>query len=211
MITGFRRYRLVYRQQIAYADAYLASFRLVGARNITWDTRESTARCLKRLDLGTVQRASRHLMADECSCGIYITRTREMGRGVQWESFPVLAHVIGWGAFVEYEGGWRVEHCRIEALELRDNSSDAKDVATLLSRQYGVPVQVVGGTLPCCDRLHTPRLYRVDAYEVPICRVPTTRLFEMAKIVELMGQNDYALKQLEEIDAELRQRAPVIA
>ena len=81
--------------------------------NVVWDT----------------DAAEEHLLAGSCTCGIYVLKERPEG-----DLAPILAEVVGWGAYVEYERGWRCQYVRIERLFVPDT------VAALRAR-YDCPVE----------------------------------------------------------------------
>lgn len=188
---------------------------LVGARSRPWETRQMQAQCLtgsERIAFADSdgKRAAIHLEFDTgCTCGIYITKTEEMGRGVDFDRFPVLANVVGWGHYVEYEEGWKVQFARIESMSLRDNTSDAKMIADVLERTYEVPVQVAPRVSNCCNRKHLPQLFKSGDADVPICKLPPSELARLYKLYEMMSLRDtnFARKMWEEFRAEADHRS----
>jgi hypothetical protein len=73
--------------------------------------------------------ARRHILdGEDCMCGIYIVKDR-LYPAFQYylaelakfrASQVVVADVIGWGATAEYEHGFRVEHARIERIQVAE-------------------------------------------------------------------------------------------
>lgn len=127
MITGFRRYELLPRDGL-----------LRGATAIAWKERELQAECNNTQGSKKTKQAAAeyHLKAEEniCGCGIYITKAEYFGG---YEQFSVLAAVTGWGAYIEFQNGWRVQYASIEHLWV----TGAADIAAL-EKKYGVGVDV---------------------------------------------------------------------
>lgn len=108
--------------------------RLYGLAGFAWEGAHLKASCHALIQPPGDCHA--HLRAGTCTCGIYVAR--EMPR--PWARPPVapvaVAEVVGWGAYVEYERGWRCENVRIEKLY-------AWDTAWALEQRYGCPVELV--------------------------------------------------------------------
>lgn len=119
MITGFRKYNwAVDRNKTS------APITLEGMNGVRWPKAELTATCeytggYRGSFRGTAspERAQRHLMDtdDPCSCGIYLPKTEEYLE-TSYLAAPVTAALVGWGAFIEYDKGYRLQHARIERL-----------------------------------------------------------------------------------------------
>jgi len=212
VITGWRRFHLTYNQ-IPPIPHYVI---LYGATGYGWPGREVIAECAPMRDkhmLGHNTRqnlAAIHLKAGECKCGIYITRDRNaLGAGVvsQEHEFTVIAAITGWGAFVEYELGWRTQFARLEALFVAKNTVPTvkkPEVENDLFLRYGIPVSFVQHNM-CCSREHAPQLFRVDGEEVPICQLPSATLLRYHELYLVM-YDDYGNKMCKEFEAELQAR-----
>lgn len=128
MINGYRRYDL-------------RGGTLEGATGTVWNERELIAICKKgaRAKEAQLALAAVHLANDiDCSCGIYITKSEHIA---DYTSFPVLAAVTGWGGYVEYEKGWRVQYARIEHLWVNYNGKKVDIDLDILAEKYGVAVE----------------------------------------------------------------------
>lgn len=214
MIQGFRRFRLApYQPSI-----------LIGATGFAWQTPIQQAECRtpesrneqstaeldgKHVDLFT--RAAIHIDVDLCKCGIYITKNTNLGKGVTTE-FNVLAQVIGWGNFIEYEEGWRTQFCQIDALTLVGmwTRKESEELQQALIKRYQVPVSVeqLVSKYKCCRREHNENFW-IDPTthsEVPICRLTDQGLKNLLELAMAMGTNDFAIKQTTELIAEYNTR-----
>lgn len=202
MIQGFRRYRLNPLNQI------------VGRFGATWDKADFTAECLVRHYGGVYEGdrkdlAFQHLSNDfPCKCGIYITKTHKAHESTQdEENYNVEAVVTGWGAYAEYDDGWKVQFARIERMTLFSSYPDDNKIATFLQETYNVPVSFVTDYRPCCMRQHTKKYYKnSNGIDVPICKLTDKELVEIIEIVYLMGSVSFALAESAEIINELVQR-----
>lgn len=114
-IRGWREYQIEEVGAILY-----------GAAHGRWEGAEMAAQC-------QALPARQHLLDGTCSCGIYILKEKPSQIQRPWK---VWAEVVGWGAYIEYERGWRCEHVRIERLRI-------PDTAWLLGQRYGCPVDLV--------------------------------------------------------------------
>lgn len=199
---------------------YVRTYRLQGAAAFTWDSRELEAECRnyhapsqgfsEDQYLDPKERLEKHLTHGQHLCGIHITKTPAPGAGVSFDGYPVIAWVTGWGSYIEYDAGWRVQHARIEWLKVHDASRDADKLRDELARVYSVPVEITGGYQPCCFREHTSHLYKTsDREEVSICKVPTSDLLHIFDVTKLMGFNSYSQRAMNELLKELAERREV--
>lgn len=229
MISGYRRFMLVQESvalPVVEGDDIVIKrvqqWQLRGAYRQTWLSRELTAEChrfwwarqnsLIFRDSTPRDRAKFHLEKNiDCTCGIYITKNDYAGAGVH-EAFNVFAHTTGWGAYIEYKDGWRVEHARIESIIVKGTTPEnAISIQEDLTRVYGVPVSIVDHSSTCCSRQHTTVLYRNSrGDEVTICRLTKTELQDLLYKYLAMGHNVFADTHVEEVNDELLTRFPTV-
>lgn len=133
LIEGWRQYGIMFDN-----DGFLV---LHGVR-AQWPAAELEATCAGWAtfvgDVLTEQdRAPEHLLAGECSCGIYVARAApELDYNRPW-AVEVIARCSAWGVCVEYERGWRCQHVRVECLYVGGKNPRLWDE---LAERYGVPV-----------------------------------------------------------------------
>jgi hypothetical protein len=96
---------------------------LYGGFGRAWPSAEMEAKCLCHIGPATDVVPIDH---PSHRCGIYLLRQPS---GPLCPGY-IGAWCVGWGKVVEYEEGWRVQHCRIERLVLPPGPS------------YGVPIEV---------------------------------------------------------------------
>jgi hypothetical protein len=170
VITGYRRYNLV--------DHGTSDFELVGAHN-TWPDREMTATCGYE-DLSSVDRCETHLLDGMCSCGIYVLKTPD---GIShYNRWPAIVAVTGWGAYTEYELGYRVQHVRMEHIwiepewiESIKREWDLDVFMLLLKSRYEVGVEVRQSAL-CCGQKHEMAYWPSKNGSVPLCQMSTSHI-----------------------------------
>lgn len=119
--------------------------KLSGGFGIPWDSTEMHAECRAAVYTpnAVLRTAVEHLAEGTCTCGIYIVGDPPPA----WaNTIEVYAQVVGWGAVVEHEHGFRVEYCRIERLVVLVNeelvSASVEILVSLLERNYDVPIEV---------------------------------------------------------------------
>lgn len=103
---------------------------LTGMFQWPWMNNEMQAECLRDEPVGYAamaeyesnavrqQEAHDHLMSDQCHCGIYAVYDHNHYLENDPAYIPIWAAVIGWGAAVKAEHGWRAQFVKIEHLWL---------------------------------------------------------------------------------------------
>lgn len=222
MIQGWRRYAVTTEQQYTYSVDDVGTvtrrkdgvkIKLRGAHAAIWETAEFAASCgAISMDYPAEVRqevALRHLELGRCKCGVYITKDDIAGAGAS--ALPIRATVVGWGAFVEYESGWRTQFARITSLIVQQITAGQYDhvLAKELETRYGVPVTTEVALL-CCGQDHTKLLFKEDSKDVPICKVSEETLRSYAKLYRAMGDIPFATNSLKDIIMEGLRRGVTI-
>lgn|SRR3990172_567760 len=101
LFRGVRSYHLIHDK---------LGTRIRGMYGTIWDESRLTASCRNSQDL-----CRKHLRnkSSVCRCGIYALYNEEIAQ--QYPSI-IYGDVVGWGAIVHAEKGWRAEHVRIDRL-----------------------------------------------------------------------------------------------
>lgn len=105
LFRGIRSYHLFHDKQ---------GFRLRGMYGVTWETSRLTATCGKS-GLEGEDKCRNHLREKKCSCGIYALYDNMSNQFWGYRT-SVFGDVVGWGAIIHAENGWRAEHVRIDRL-----------------------------------------------------------------------------------------------
>lgn len=248
MIYGYRRYRLTNSETLS--DRLEDRVVLQGAHAV-WNTVEMHSSCasppsqiankispdewLSLADPSTVpdwryetpeEVCYRHLLYnDYCKCGTYVLKGPDMIQ--DYASWPVIAQVIGWGAYVEYERGWRIQHARIEQMWVepeiwevsrsrnrqtynRQTQIDTLTWVKLLRHKYQVPVQVRTGPL-CCGNDHEMGYWESSDGPKLVCQMSTSHIVNALKYLHKMARRDRSAAKWEMIfEKELERRKPKI-
>lgn len=222
MITGYRRYQIVQdglyfprisptslEPQTPYPNRYI----LKGAQAI-WEDREFQATCnyqyrRRETELITLseteeQVCEEHLKNDmNCTCGIYVLKGPDIKH--DYSQWPALVAVTGWGAFVEYEFGWRIQYTRMEHiwvepnwateyLESMDIPGYTKEllVGTMLqqlSGRYKVPTEIRKAAI-CCGEDHEMVYWPSAEGPLLLCQMQTSHIVNCLRYLERAAKRD---------------------
>ena len=128
-LRGLRFYNL---QAGRYANDWI----LVGGFGGLWPTIEQRAECVVTPSPDSYEACRQHLLTGTCRCGFYL-RT-DMLPIESWR--PIRATCIGWGAADVWEQGARVEHIRLDSLQINEDIQSLKSIIAALESRYSLPV-----------------------------------------------------------------------
>jgi hypothetical protein len=213
VIFGYRRYQITYTTDVDPVKAIT----LKGAYD-TWSSVEMTAECrlgrpIEQLLETSHQVCFRHLttIAESCHCGIYVVKGPDMIP--DYSEWPILAQVVGWGGFVEYEYGWRIQYCRIEQMWLDSSQEyhfnfDAVETIEFLRSKYNVPVKLLTGAV-CCGQNHEMGYWPSKNGPISICQMATSHIANALKFLDKAARRDRsAAKWQLAFQQELKRREP---
>lgn len=205
MITGYRRYIL--------RDNGTSDFTLVGA-SVEWPSRELTATCVRSFTSKSGgDLCERHLLEGVCSCGIYVLKSPDTLP--EYSKWPAIVAVTGWGAFTEFEHGWRIQHVRMEHIWIEPEWIESikrewnLDVfMQLLKLRYEVNIEVRQNAL-CCGQKHEMAYWPSRNGMIPLCQMSTGHIVNALKYLDgSMGRRfAFASKWNLTLKVELKRRA----
>lgn len=205
MFYGYRRYKI---------HAWDTS--LVGAHDI-WNGREMQAKC----DYSSVyygneeEQCKQHLLAGTCKCGIYVLKQPDIVP--DYKVWPGLVQVVAWGAFIEFELGWRVQYARMEHIwvepewiESLQYDWDPDELLRALSVKYDVSSEIRRSAI-CCGRDHEQAYWPSAQGPLPICKMGTSHINNCLKYISKAARRDVIAAKWELVfEDELKRRAPAV-
>lgn len=183
MITGYRRYQI-------NGDM------LRGAHD-DWEGRELQATCY-----GSAETCEQHLTGDEvfgprCSCGIYVLKGPDMIQ--DYAKWPAIAAVTAWGAYIEFEYGYRIQYTRIEHVWIEpdwvlDSHKDDVDWEPqldldALAQRYGVVVEFRQSAV-CCGQQHKMAYWPSKQGPISVCKMETSHIVNAMKYIKTAARRD---------------------
>lgn len=200
MFSGYRRYRL-------NGDIRNDTLLLEGAY-APWYDREFTSVCNGNYsdNAFTLEEVcAEHLLAGICACGIYVLKQPNYIAG--YREWPVLAEVSAWGAYIEFQSGWRVQHARIEHIWL-DDAFYADDVEELADR-YKVRIDILGKACLFCQQDHEYAVWPASGGAISICKMATSHILNALNYLQKTARRDASAAKWKSIfEKELKRRAP---